>query len=295
LDINDFRTFLEVSRIRHFGQAARNLCITQSAVSARIRQLEEALGKQLFIRERNNIQLTPAGEQLLSYAEIITTAWSGARQTIGLSETDSISLLVGGLPGLWDILLQEWLHAVYAKNDKMTVHAEIHGTEILHRRIMNGTLDLAFVYEAPVNDTLEIKAIADIPLKMVSSTEHMSAVEATADNYVMVDWGTTFLNEHARHFPDMPAPLLHTDLGRIAFNFIADHGGSAYLAEPMCSGFIAQGKLHLVEDAPAFQRTAYAIYHTGNDKKAFILKQLEAVKADRPAGIDRGSHNRIPE
>ena len=83
MDINDFRTFLEVSRTRHFGQSARNLCVTQSAVSARIRQLEEALGKQLFIRQRNNIQLTPAGEQLLSYAEIITIAWSSARQTIG--------------------------------------------------------------------------------------------------------------------------------------------------------------------------------------------------------------------
>ena len=54
----------------------------------------------------------------------------------------------------------------------------------------------------------------------------------------------------------------------------------------MCSEFIAQGKLHLVEDAPAFQRTAYAVYHEGNDKKAFILQQVEAVKAVRPAGVD---------
>ena len=286
MDINDFRTFIEVSRTRHFGQAARNLCITQSAVSARIRQLEEALGKQLFIRQRNNIQLTPAGEQLLSYAEIITTAWSGARQTIGLSENDSTSLLVGGLPGLWDILLQDWLHAVYAENDKLIIHAEIHGTEVLHRRVLSGTLDLAFVYEAPVNDMLGIKAIADIPLKMVSSSAHRTAGEATTENYVMVDWGTSFLNEHARYFPDMPAPVLHTDLGRIAFNFIAHRGGSAYLAEPMCSEFIAKGKLHLVEDAPTFQRTAYAIYHEGNDKKAFILQQIEAVKAVRPARVD---------
>ena len=286
MDINDFRTFIEVSRTRHFGQAARNLCITQSAVSARIRQLEEALSKQLFTRQRNNIQLTPAGQQLLSYAEIITTAWSSARQTIGLSENNSASLLVGGLPGLWDILLQDWLHAIYAENDKIIIHAEIHGTEVLHRRILSGTLDLAFVYEAPVNDMLVIKAIADIPLNMVSSTAHRTAGETTAENYILVDWGTTFLNEHARHFPDIPAPVLHTDLGRIAFNFILHYGGGAYLAEPMCSEFIAQGKLHLVEDAPAFQRTAYAVYHEGNDKKAFILQQVEAVKAVRPAGVD---------
>ena len=286
MDINDFRTFIEVSRTRHFGQAARNLCITQSAVSARIRQLEEALGKQLFLRQRNNIQLTPAGEQLLSYAETITTAWSSARQTIGFSENDSTSLHVGGLPGLWDILLQDWLHAVYAENGKVTIHAEIHGTEVLHRRILSGTLDLAFVYEAPVNDTLGVMAVADIPLQLVSSTAHRTAGEATAENYVIVDWGITFMNGHAQHFPDLPAPVLHTDLGRIAFNFIAHHGGSAYLAEPMCSEFLAKGKLHLVEDAPTFKRTAYAIYHEGNDKKAFILQQIDALKEARNARVD---------
>ena len=282
MDINDFRTFIEVSRTRHFGQSARNLCITQSAVSARIRQLEDALGKQLFIRQRNNIQLTPAGEQLLSYAEIITTAWSSARQTIGAPEKDSVALLVGGLPGLWDILLQDWLHAMYAENDKVIIHAEIHGTEMLHRRILNGTLDLAFVYEAPVNDMLAAWAIADIPLKMVSSTTHRSATEATAENYVMVDWGTTFMNGHAQHFPDMPTPMLHTDLGRIAFNFITHRGGSAYLAEPMARECIEKGKLHLVEDAPIFQRTAYAIYHEGNDKKDFILQRVKSIEAARP-------------
>lgn len=286
MDINDFRTFIEVSRTRHFGQAARNLCITQSAVSARIRQLEEALGKQLFVRQRNNIQLTPAGEQLLSFAEIITTAWSTARQTIALSEKDKISLLIGGLPGLWDILLQDWLHAVYSENDKVNIHAEIHGTEMLHRRILNGTLDIAFVYEAPVNDMLGIKAIADIPLRMVSSTANLTSTEATAENYVMVDWGTTFLSGHAQHFPDMPAPILHTDLGRIAFNFITHRGGSAYLADPMCNELIDDGRLHLVEDAPTFQRTAYALFHEGNDKKEFILRQLNAVKKVRPVRAD---------
>ena len=278
MDINDFRTFIEVSRTRHFGQSARNLCITQSAVSARIRQLEESLGKQLFIRERNNIQLTPAGEKLLSYAEIITTAWSSARQTIGISGKDSISLQVGGMPGLWDILLQDWLQNGYAENDKLRIHAETHGIDMLHRRIVNGTLDLAFVYETPVNDRLGVKAIAEIPLKMVSSTANKTASEATAENYIMVDWGTTFLNGHAQTFPDIPVPMLHTDLGRIAFNFITQHGGSAYLAEPMVNECIKQGKLHPVKDAPAFERTAYAIYHLDNDKKDFIAQLLDIMQ-----------------
>ncbi len=55
----------EVSRTRHFGRAAEALYLTQSAVSFRIRQLENQLGVNLFTRHRNNIRLTTAGEKLL--------------------------------------------------------------------------------------------------------------------------------------------------------------------------------------------------------------------------------------
>ena len=41
MDIKVFRTFIEVANTRHFGRAADNLYITQAAVSARIKQLEE--------------------------------------------------------------------------------------------------------------------------------------------------------------------------------------------------------------------------------------------------------------
>ena len=50
MDTQLLRTFLEVARTRHFGRAAAALYLTQSAVSARIRQLEEAVGAPLLER-----------------------------------------------------------------------------------------------------------------------------------------------------------------------------------------------------------------------------------------------------
>lgn len=63
MDLNLLRTFLEVSKTRHFGKAAQNLYLTQSTVSFRIKQLEEQVGIELFIRERNNIMLTISGDR----------------------------------------------------------------------------------------------------------------------------------------------------------------------------------------------------------------------------------------
>ncbi|WP_348253738.1 LysR family transcriptional regulator, partial [Salmonella enterica] len=51
------KTFVEVSRTRHFGRAAEALCLTQSAVSSRISQLENQLGVNLCTRHRNNRRL----------------------------------------------------------------------------------------------------------------------------------------------------------------------------------------------------------------------------------------------
>ncbi|MGD8941462.1 MAG: LysR family transcriptional regulator, partial [Gammaproteobacteria bacterium] len=97
MDIGILKTFLEVYRTRHFGQAAENLFLTQSAVSARIRLLEQTVGVPLFTRNRNNIELTPAGQKLLKHAETILTTWNRARQEIAIEDNAQIPLSIGGV------------------------------------------------------------------------------------------------------------------------------------------------------------------------------------------------------
>lgn len=65
MDVRFISTFLDVAQTRHFGKASENLYLTQSAVTARIMLLEEYFNTSLFIRNRNSIQLTSAGEKLI--------------------------------------------------------------------------------------------------------------------------------------------------------------------------------------------------------------------------------------
>ena len=82
MDIRFYSTFLEVSETRHFGKAAEKLFITQAAVSARIRSLEEFYGTPLFTRNRNHIQLTLAGEKLLPFAKQLVATLQQSKQYI---------------------------------------------------------------------------------------------------------------------------------------------------------------------------------------------------------------------
>jgi len=277
VDVDLLKTFLEVNRTRHFGHAADNLFISQSAVSARIRLLEDTVGVPLFTRSRHNIQLTSAGQRLLRYAENMVTTWNQARQAIALGDDDRMSLQVGGVTGLADVVLQEWLHAVHRNFRDVAVQAEVHGQDVLMRRMQERTLDLCFTFEPPQMAELMAQELGDMPLVLVATRDGLSPEEAVREQYVLVDWGTAFSVNHARHFPDLPIPGLRVSLGRLALAFLLSCGGAAYLAEPMVREHLASGRLHRVKEAPVIDRAAYAVYPVRSEKREVIEKTLSGV------------------
>ncbi len=62
------QAFIALARTLHFGRTAKELHLTQSTVSHRLRKLEELVGVALFDRTRRSVVLTPAGEALLPRA-----------------------------------------------------------------------------------------------------------------------------------------------------------------------------------------------------------------------------------
>jgi DNA-binding transcriptional LysR family regulator len=283
MDIDLLRTFLEVYRTRHFGRTAENLYLTQSAVSARIRLLEETLGAPLFTRARNDIQLTPAGTRMLKYAEAILNAWNRARQDAALGEEDKVSLAIGASYSLWDILLQDWMHRLYGTMPRVALQAEAHGPEMLIRKLLDHALDVAFMFEPPQMAELEVREIALIRLIMVADRPNLTAREAVGNGYIMTEWGTSFAIAHARHFPDMPPPAVRMGLGRMALAFLSHNGGATYLAEQMVSEHLASRRLHRVDDAPVIDRQVYVVYPLASERKLLLEQALGLLAPRQPA------------
>jgi DNA-binding transcriptional LysR family regulator len=283
MDIDLLRTFLEVYRTRHFGRTAENLYLTQSAVSARIRLLEETLGAPLFTRARNDIQLTPAGTRMLKYAEAILNAWNRARQDAALGEEDKVSLAIGASYSLWDILLQDWMHRLYSTMPRVALQAEAHGPEMLIRKLLDHALDVAFMFEAPQMAELEGREAALIKLIMVADRPGLSTREAVGNGYIMTNWGTSFAIAHARHFPDMPPPTVRMSLGRMALAFLLHNGGATYLAEQMVSEHLASGRLYRVDDAPVIDRQVYVVYPLASERKPLLEQALSLLAPRQPA------------
>ncbi|MFT7372972.1 MAG: DNA-binding transcriptional LysR family regulator [Oleiphilaceae bacterium] len=272
MDIELLRTFLEVKNTRHFGKAAENLYLTQAAVSARVKQLENIIGAPLFTRFRNNLQLTVTGERLINHAETILIAWERARQDVALKKKQKHVIALGATTGLWDLLFQDTLHKVHKNFPDLALRAESHGPDTLVRHLMERTVDLALIYEpAKLNDLVSIP-IAPAELILVSSTKVATVESAMASGYVAVDWGLSFQMSYTQLFPDAASPVLHTTLSRIALDFILNFGGSAYLPYRMVENDIG-GALFQVDEAPVITRQIYACHHKDN----LYTKEIEAI------------------
>jgi len=71
LDIKQLKSFIAVANALSFSKAARQLHISQPALSTQIKMLETHLGAQLLDRNRRTVRLTAAGEALLPDAEAL--------------------------------------------------------------------------------------------------------------------------------------------------------------------------------------------------------------------------------
>ena len=116
MDIDRARTFLEIVHSGSFLKAADRLHVTQTTVSARIRTLEDVLGRQLFIRNRNGAQLTPAGREFERYAQSFVQIWERARHQLAIPSGRTSVVALGGELSLWDPMLLDWLGERHSRN-----------------------------------------------------------------------------------------------------------------------------------------------------------------------------------
>ena len=277
MDIELLRTFLEVARTRHFGKAASELCVTQSAVSARVRQLEETIGMPLFTRSRNNIQLTPEGRQLHKHAETIVQVWARARQETGLGAEFTRVLAIGAMLDLWQTLLGDWLWQLRTRMPETALQVETGTADLLIRKLLDSVIDLAVLFEPPQAPELDIRELGIINLVLAATRRGLKVDEACRSGYILVDWGTAFARNHARLFPDLPAPALHMNLGILARRHLDHSEGAAYLPEQMLSTTHGSRRLYRVKDAPQIERPVFAVYRTGSDRKETIHEALELL------------------
>lgn len=270
LNINLLKTFLEVAHQRHFGRAADRIFLTQSAVSARIKQLEESLGTILFTRKRNEIELTPAGRRLAVSAAQMVKSWEQAVSEINLISDDEQKLIRLGINfDLWETHLKSWLKQIRQQYPQLFFQIKALSSPLLTSGLLADELDAVIVFEPLYHSGLETTEIGALKLILVSD-QPIELAQAHTMDYFYVDWGTHFSSQHQQMLADKLTPALSFNFARMARDYLLEQGGLCYLSQIEAQEFINSGRLHKVINAPEFQRQIFYCYRKANSNAAVL-------------------------
>ena len=275
MKIELLKTFLEVSRTLHFRIASENLFITQSAVSARIKLLEEDLGVLLFDRSQKHLKLTPEGNRLIKHANELLFMWQKTKQDVGIADSDIHQLVIGSMMSIWDIVLQDWLKKIHRNCEDVCLLTNTYSPLELRKSVLSRVVDIAFLFEPPFVEDLITEKVASVPLHLVTTEPSDVQETFSLDNYIRVDYGDAINAQHLRAFQDAPPAKHIMSQPRISLNFLLDAGGSAYLPRQMTFEHIERHQLYIVEDAPVYSREIFAAYLAKSQKTSIIEQVIQ--------------------
>ena len=261
MDIDRARTFLEIMHCGSFLRAAERLNVTQTTVSARIRTLEEGLGRQLFVRNRNGAQPTPAGREFERYAQSFVQVWERARHQLALPPGSTGTVALGGELSLWNPLLLDWLVAMRARRPDIAIHAHVGVPDQLLEQLRTGMLDLAVLYAPKLLPGFRVELLQEEQLVLVRTPPKPgTAGPEDGGDYVHVDWGPSFTARHGAGSHAFGEPGVMVGLGQLGLSYILRAGGMGYFRKGTVAPHIAAGELEPVAGAPEFTYPAYAVY-----------------------------------
>ena len=182
MDVHLLRSFREVARERSFTAAARNLLLTQPAVSQQVKALETEVGERLFDRKGRDVRLTPAGEILLEAAERIFTLSEDALRRIREARTSDAGAVVLACSDTVTLyLLPPVLGEFRRRFPKAEVTVRNHGSREILDLVLSGQADLG-VATAPahLDPALEAAPLLDEALVLALPPDHRLARRGVA-------------------------------------------------------------------------------------------------------------------
>jgi LysR family transcriptional regulator, flagellar master operon regulator len=286
MDIAGARTFLEVVKTGSFVGAAANLHLTQTAVSARIRVMEDQLGRALFVRNKAGARLTPAGERFQRFATTLVQVWERARHQVAVPGGRDQAVTIGGEHSLWNPLVRDWLIWMRRECADVAVRVQIDAAERLLEQVQDGVLDLALLYAPPRRPGVVAELLIEEQLVAVTTRP---GDRAFGDDHVFVDWGPDFAASHHAAFPEAVGAAVSTNYGPMAIEYILTAGGSAYVRMEAARPHLDSGCLHLVEGMPVFSYSIHAVHSAKADEAL-----LDRVRVGLRAAAEEVATRRHP-
>jgi DNA-binding transcriptional LysR family regulator len=266
MDITLARTFLMVAETGSFIDAARKMNVTQSTVSARIKGLEDLFGRTLFDRSKSGAALTGAGEQFQKHALALVRVWQHAQLEVGLAGQHRDHLAVGAPATLWDGFLLKWISWLRGNIPDIAISASASLPTVMIQRLLEGTLDLAVMYEPGQPPGFTVEHLFDEEFVLVTSAPGRRRHHS---DYVFVDWGPAFQADHMAAYPELNKTGVNLDLGSMGIDYLLANEASGYFPRRLVKHHVSRRRLRIPARSRSFSSAVYMVYPETRDEEAY--------------------------
>jgi DNA-binding transcriptional LysR family regulator len=301
VEIDQIETFLAVLTYGGFHKAAEALRVSQPAVSARIRALEQSLGVTLFAREGNSLALSPAGKALRPQAEQLLRQVALARQVVNEHQpSEAGTLRIAAALSICTYFLPDVLKDYQAANPRVLVTLRSGNSMEVLKMVLDGEADIG-VARSLLHPEVETTTLRDDPLILVGHPGHPMARKRRVRMEELESWPLVFFDRGSsdwtltqglfRRAGLLPNVVMEVETIEAAKRMVERKLGFSFLPQISVTDEFRQRKLIGIEiiDAESLRRNLDVIHPRhralGRDAQSFLRLLQEAAASGVAARV----------
>ena len=286
-NLSQYKIFYEVAKAGNISKAAKELYISQPAISKAISKLEDSLGLSLFTRSSRGVQLTSEGEILFEHTrEAFDALDRGEQELKRIQEFDIGHLRIGVSNTLCKYILLPYLKTFIDQYPHMKVTIESQATAQTLARLEQQKIDLGLVAEPSVRRDLAFIPVMDIQDTFVTTPNYLENLYLReGQDTSLFETGNIMLldtSNMTRHHVDeymaenniFPHQILEVTTMDLLIEFAKIGLGIACVIKELVQKELDSGMLvEIPLDIPIHRRTIGFAYHPAN--QAMALKTFK--------------------
>jgi DNA-binding transcriptional LysR family regulator len=294
MNIRQFETLVAIVDHGGFAAAADALATTQSAVSARIKELERQLGVPLFDRSRLRARLTAKGEELLPLARQFMRLAGDVARRVGDPGAFGGIIRIGVAGLVAQTVLPGLLIEMRLRFPRLAVRVHVNLAGALATLLQDGALDLALTTAPVTGAELAVRSIGHQRFAWMAgpALRTPDAVLRPGDVARLPVLG---FPPESYHFPVIDrwfhenggtfTPVISCNSMEVLARLTASGVGVAVLPEHCYADLVAQGALRVLRTEPAIPPVAFAAAYR-LDRPPHPLAELVSALAAELSGAD---------
>lgn len=181
MTLTELKYCLELQKTKNFGQAAKNVFVSQPTLSIAIKKIEQELNICIFERKKNTVLITDVGEKILLIAKSIMLNIESIKQLANNENEEFSTIKIGAIYTIAPYFFSKMIEIFNEIIPNIKLSIEENYTSVLIEKLNSGELDIIIIAETLKNTDITTAILYKEPFVLAVSTKHKFAKYKSID------------------------------------------------------------------------------------------------------------------